>query len=95
MKSATYTFPEISTSVTNRPTNERTNKLAWSQYPPAEVILNCIYRRRQKQSKSRGGEASFEQMHFKKLLNANSHRRRRRDWTVELRRVGVGGVCWA
>ena len=26
-------------------------------------------------------------------LNPNTHRRRRRDATVELSRVGVGGVC--
>jgi len=29
------------------------------------------------------------------LLMPNTHRRRRRDATVELSRVGVGGVYWA
>ena len=29
------------------------------------------------------------------LVKPNTHRRRRRDETVESRRVGVGGVYWA
>ena len=34
-------------------------------------------------------------LRFKKQLMPNTYRRRRRDSTRQLRRVGVGGVYWA